>query len=397
MTKQKPLVVQKFGGTSVGSLHLISQIARSVATESTNKRIVLVLSAMAGETNKAVSCCLSVSQLETKAELASYDAAISSCENFSASIMALAINAHGKQAIALQGWQVPIVTDDSFSNAKIREVGVEKLLKYLNEGIVPVVCGFQGINKDGLITTLGRGGSDTTASAIAAALKAECCEIYTDVDGVFSSDPRLVPQASLITEISYEEMFCLASCGAKVLERRSVAIAMQNKVLLKVINSNTSCSGTRLIEKKDKQMETPQVSAISLKNDVAFCKIESEHILKLINVISELTITNLRINCKFGSASFEIPLTEGKQLERLLQKNKALLKSSEIDTTSAYVSAVGWHLNQNSQFLKEITSFMKERNVLAIFVEDHCIKIKTPLQNAAQLVKALHAEFIEKH
>ena len=236
------LIVLKFGGTSVATIPAIENVANKVSGEiKLGHKVAVVVSAMAGVTNQLVSYCSSISQLFDSKE---YDAVVASGEQVTSGLLALALQKRGVKARSWLGWQVPIVTDDTHGKARIRAVETDTLHESLNNGEVAVIAGFQGIAPNGRITTLGRGGSDTSAVAVAAALKAVRCDIYTDVDGVYTADPRIVNRAKKIPKISYEEMLEMASVGAKVLQTRSVELAMKEKVPIQVLSSFESALGS---------------------------------------------------------------------------------------------------------------------------------------------------------
>lgn len=245
------IIVQKYGGTSVGSTERIRAVAkRVIETRMTYANVVVVVSAMGDTTDDLIKMAKEVSDHPSPRE---YDALISTGENISAAILAMAIQAQGVEAISLSGSQAGIYTENLYSKAKITKVDPARIMKELDEGKVVVVTGFQGINDISDITTIGRGGSDTSAVVLAAALGAPVCEIYTDVDGVYTTDPRIVPEARRLAEISYDEMLELASLGAKVLHPRSVECAKENKITLHVRSSFVSHEGTYV--KEDSLME----------------------------------------------------------------------------------------------------------------------------------------------
>jgi aspartate kinase len=260
------LVVQKYGGTSVGSIERIRNVAvRVKKTYDQGHQVVVVLSAMAGETNRLVALAHEICEAPDERE---YDVLVSTGEQVSISLLGICLQSLGCKARSFLGHQIPIITDSVFSKARISRIGDKKIRETLNEGAIVVVAGFQGVDRDGNIATLGRGGSDTSAVAVAAALKADVCEIYTDVDGVYTADPRVVAEASKIEKISYDEMLEMASLGAKVLQIRSVEFAKKYGVVIHVKSSFNDNSGT-LVTKEDKDMESVLVSGISYSKDEA--------------------------------------------------------------------------------------------------------------------------------
>jgi aspartate kinase len=254
------LVVQKFGGTSVGSIDRIRNVARrALAAQRAGHRVVVIVSAMSGETNRLLALAHDVTKVPDAREM---DALAATGEQVSAALTAIAIHAEGGRAQSLLGHQVKVHTDDAFTKARIKSIDDARIHETVDRGEIAVVAGFQGVDAQGNITTLGRGGSDTSAVAIAAAIGADECEIYTDVDGVYTTDPNVCPSARKIQRISYEEMLELASLGAKVLQIRSVEIAMKYGVPVHVRSSFNDQPGT-LVTKEDAAFEGVVVSGIA--------------------------------------------------------------------------------------------------------------------------------------
>ncbi|QFR48570.1 aspartate kinase [Sulfurimonas lithotrophica] len=260
------VIVQKFGGTSVGDLDRIQNVANRVAkTKEEGHDVVVVVSAMSGETNKLVGYAEHFSQNPSKPEM---DMLLSSGERVTASLLSIALQEMGYKACAMTGRKAGILTDNLHTKARIEEIDPEVMNSSLKEGKIVVVAGFQGVNENGDVTTLGRGGSDLSAVAIAGALKADLCEIYTDVSGIFTTDPRIEPKAKKLEKISYDEMLELASLGAKVLQNRSVELAKKLNVNLVTRTSFSDEEGT-LITKEENIMEKPLVSGIALDKNQA--------------------------------------------------------------------------------------------------------------------------------
>ncbi|HLV67630.1 MAG TPA: aspartate kinase [Polyangiaceae bacterium] len=253
------LIVQKFGGTSVANLERMRAVAeRALRTQRDGHHVVMIVSAMAGETNRLLGLAHQISATPTVREL---DVLASTGEQVSAALMAMTIQALGGRAQSLLGHQVKVQTDGAFTKARIRTIDDARLQRTVQDGCIAVVAGFQGVDADGNITTLGRGGSDTTAVAIAAAIKADVCEIYTDVEGVFTADPNVCPAARKIERISYEEMLELASLGAKVLQIRSVEVAMKYGVPVHVRSSFSERPGTMVVGEEG--LETVVVAGLT--------------------------------------------------------------------------------------------------------------------------------------
>lgn len=260
------LVVQKFGGTSVGSIDRIRNVARrAIATQKAGNDVVLIVSAMSGETNRLLGLAHEVTSIPDAREM---DVIASVGEQVSSALTALAIQQEGGQARSLLGHQVRILTDGAFTKARIKTIDDSKIRSTLAAGKIAVVAGFQGVDEHGDITTLGRGGSDTTAVAVAAAINADACEIYTDVDGVYTTDPNVCPSAKKIARISYEEMLELASLGAKVLQIRSVEIAMKYGVPVHVRSSFSDIEGT-WVTGEDKSLEDVVVAGVAYDKNEA--------------------------------------------------------------------------------------------------------------------------------
>jgi aspartate kinase len=274
------LIVHKYGGTSMGSTERIRNVAKRVAKwVHAGHQLVVVPSAMSGETNRLLGLAKELSPAQSTPELMrELDMIASTGEQVSVGLLAIALQAEGLQAISYTGWQVPVVTDSSFTKARIQSIDDQRVRADLAAGKVVVITGFQGIDPDGHITTLGRGGSDTSAVAVAAALKADECLIYTDVDGVYTTDPRVVPEARRLHTVSFEEMLEMASMGSKVLQTRSVEFAGKYRVPLRVLSSFTPWdidlaeeaeSGTLITFEEDEKMEQAVVSGIAFNRDEA--------------------------------------------------------------------------------------------------------------------------------
>jgi aspartate kinase len=261
----------KFGGTSVADLDRIRNVARRVKREvDAGHEVAVVVSAMAGATNQLVAWCQSLSPLHDARE---YDAVVATGELVTAGLMAIALQDIGVDARSWQGWQIPLRTDGAHGKARIDGIEGDLLISRMQMGQVPVVAGFQGIGPDNRVTTLGRGGSDTSAVALAAALKADRCDIYTDVDGIYTTDPRIVPRARKLPRIAYEEMLELASVGAKVLQTRSVELAMKERVRVQVLSSFADADGGdlpgSLVVDEDEIVEKEIVAGIAYSRDEA--------------------------------------------------------------------------------------------------------------------------------
>jgi aspartate kinase len=256
----------KFGGTSVATLDRIRNVAVRVKRElDAGNQVAVVVSAMAGVTNQLVAWCQDLSPLHDARE---YDAVVATGEQVTSGLVSIALQEVGVEARSWQGWQIPVRTDNAHGKARIADIDGDELIRRMQSGQVAVVAGFQGLGTDNRITTLGRGGSDTSAVALAAALRADRCDIYTDVDGVYTTDPRIVSRACKLTHISYEEMLELASVGTKVLQTRSVELAMNERVRVQVLSSFQDVPGTLVVD-EDEIVEKQNVSGIAYSRDDA--------------------------------------------------------------------------------------------------------------------------------
>jgi aspartate kinase len=261
------LLVQKYGGTSVGSVERIEAVADRIKSARANgDQIVVVVSAMSGETNRLIALAEQIQVQPSPREL---DVLVSTGEQVTIALLAMALHKRGCEATSFTGQQVRILTDSAHTRARIRQIDAERIFDELQAGRVVVVAGFQGVDEHGNITTLGRGGSDTSAVALAAALNADECQIYTDVKGVYTTDPRVVPEARLLRTITFEEMLELASLGAKVLQIRSVEFAGKYRVPLRVLSSFEDDPGTLITLEDDVEMEAPIISGIAFTRDEA--------------------------------------------------------------------------------------------------------------------------------
>lgn len=262
------LIVQKYGGTSVGNPERIKNVAKRVAKfQAQGHQVVVVVSAMSGETNRLIALA---KEVQTNPDPRELDVIVSTGEQVTIGLLCMALLQEGLKARSYTGGQVRILTDNTHTKARILDIDEKNMRRDLEEGCVVVVAGFQGVDADGNITTLGRGGSDTTGVALAAALRADECQIYTDVDGVYTTDPRIVPEARKLDRITFEEMLEMASMGSKVLQIRSVEFAGKYKVKLRVLSSfQEEGEGTLITFEDDKQMEDPIISGIAFSRDEA--------------------------------------------------------------------------------------------------------------------------------
>lgn len=395
------LIVQKFGGTSVGDLERIQNVANRVAkTKKAGNDVVVVVSAMSGETNKLVAYAEHFSKNPARAEV---DMLLSSGERVTASLLAIALTEMGIPAVSMTGRKAGIVTDNIHTKARIEEINPAVMQEAIKEGKIVVVAGFQGVSQDGNVTTLGRGGSDLSAVAVAGALKADLCEIYTDVSGIFTTDPRIEPKAKKLEHISYDEMLELASLGAKVLQNRSVELAKKLNVNLVTRTSFSDEEGT-LITKEENIMEKPLVSGIALDKNQARVSlvgvkdrpgIASDIFTKLSNnnVNIDMIIQNVGHDGK-ANIDFTVPVGDLNDAKRVMD---VFVKESEVDEVSydeniCKVSIVGVGMKSHTGVAAKAFSTMASENININMISTSEIKISMIIaEKYAELaVRALH-------
>ncbi len=398
------LIVQKYGGTSVQDIDRIRNVARRVIqTRKEGHDVVVVVSAMAGETNRLIELARSVSPNPDERE---YDQIISTGEQVTIGLLALALQSAGQPARSFLGHQVKILTDSVYSKARIKNIDAQVIFDTLKKGMVVVVAGFQGMDEEGNITTLGRGGSDTTGVALAAALKADLCEIYTDVDGIYTTDPRICPEALKLKKISYEEMLELASLGAKVLQIRSVEFAAKYGVNLVVRSSLNDNEGTR-VTKEDKDMEEVVVSGITLNKDEA--KISLRRLvdkpgiaMKIFRPIAEAAINVDMIVQNISEdghtdMTFTVPRTDLVRAQGIIKKVAEDIGCKKVDADEdiAKVSVVGLGMRSHAGVASKIFQTLAENNVNIEMISTSEIKVSVVVKkkDGEKAVKVLHEAF----
>ncbi len=398
------LVVQKYGGTSVGDVERIRNVARRVlSTQKQGHDVVVVVSAMSGETNRLVDLAHKISREPDGRE---YDQLVSTGEQVTIALLALAIQDQGGKAQSFLGHQVNIMTDSSYSKARIKSIDTGVIRKELKNGNVVVIAGFQGMDDKGNITTLGRGGSDTTAVAISAALKADACEIYTDVDGVYTTDPRIVPEAKKLSRISYEEMLEMSSLGAKVLQIRSVEMAAKYKVPLWVKSSFNNEEGT-LVIKEDKEMEKVLISGIAFDKQEA--KIAVRRLADRPGVAAQLfaPLSEANINIDmiiqnisaegFTDLTFTLPRADLQKGLRIVEKTAKEIGVGKVeaDEKIAKVSVIGVGMRSHSGVASRMfESLAKEKiNIMMISTSEIKISVVIAESDVEKAVRALHRSF----
>ncbi len=399
------LIVQKYGGTSVGSPERIRNVARRVCrTREEGHEVVVVLSAMSGETDKLINLAAQVSDNPDPREM---DMLISTGERVTIALLAMAIQALGHKAQSFTGRQAGIISDSVHTKARIEKITGERVKQALSEGKIAVVAGFQGITEGSDdVTTLGRGGSDLSAVAVAAALKADLCDIYTDVDGVYTTDPNMVPQARKLDKISYDEMLELASLGAKVLQTRSVEFAKKYHVPLRVLSSFNDNPGT-LVTREDADMEKVVVSGVAYdKNQV---KVTIQGVpdkpgvaAKIFNTISDNSVVVDMIIQNIGEGgltdmSFTVPRTDAKKINEVMKKIVAEIgaKSVSIKEDVSKISIVGVGMRSHSGVAAQMFSAMAKEGINIMMISTSEIKISVVIdaKYTELAVRVLHETF----
>ena len=398
------IVVLKFGGTSVGSISRIKNVARIIISHIKKKyKVIVISSAMSGETNKLVKLTRQISNNFTPSE---YDSVVAAGEQISCSLIAGRLNEEGYLSRSWLAWQVPILTAGKYSYSRIVNINKNNITKYLKKGGIPVLAGFQGINSENRITTIGRGGSDASAIMVAKFFKAEKCIIYTDVDGVFSTDPKLAPKAKQIKKISYEEMLEMSSLGAKVMQPHSIQDARLNRVDIEVRSSFNNKPGSLITKKKN-------ISTKNIIRGVSFSKNDSKITLvgvkdrpgvaaaifeplykNSINV--DMVVQNISSSKKETDLTFTIKNDDLIKSEKLIKKNKKIkFKKIIIDDKVSKVSIVGVGMITTPGVTFRMFNALAKRNINIQVISTSEIKISVLIdrKNLKKAVSVLHKEF----
>ncbi|MEK7307116.1 MAG: aspartate kinase [Nitrospirota bacterium] len=398
------LIVQKFGGTSVGNPERIKNVARRVArTKDGGDDVVVVVSAMGGETNRLISLASQVSSDPDEREM---DMLLSTGERVTIALLAMALQDMGYKARSYTGRQVGIITDSAHTKARIERITAERVHEALAEGIIPIVAGFQGIDEKSDVTTLGRGGSDTTAVALAFALKADLCDIYTDVDGVYTTDPNIVPSAKKIKKISYEEMLEMASLGAKVLQTRAVEFAMKYNVPVGIRSSFNENSGT-LVTREEKDMEQVSVSGVTYDKNQARITIigvpDKPGIAYKIfgtvannNIVVDMIIQNTGQG-GLTDISFTVPETDMGKAVKIVKEMIAGIgaKGLEVKDEVSKVSIIGVGMRSHSGVAAKMFGTLAKEGINIMMISTSEIKISCIIDSkyTELAVRALHDSF----
>ncbi|MEG3639105.1 aspartate kinase [Magnetococcus sp. PR-3] len=399
------LIVQKFGGTSVGSIERIRNVAqKAIAEQQAGNQVVVAVSAMSGETNRLVGLVEELTQFYSKRE---YDVVVSAGEQVSIGLLASAVESMGHKAKSYLGWQVRFITDGSHSKARIKEVEAFRIKADLDAGNIVVVAGFQGVDKHNNITTLGRGGSDTSAVALAAALKADRCDIYTDVDGVYTTDPRIVSKARKMDNISYDEMLELASLGAKVLQTRSVELAKKYSVPLRVLSSLEPGSGTMLTKEED-TMESVVVSGLAYDKNEAKITIlgvpdkpgvAASLLGKLgdANINIDMIVQNVSASGDSTDMTFTVPKGDYPQAMKVMEAAVKEVEARELQGNNeiSKISAVGVGMRSHSGIAQKMFKALADEGINILMISTSEIKISVVIEEkyTELAVRALHDAF----
>ena len=399
------LVVQKYGGTSVGDIHRMKNVAaRVLKTQREGHEVVVVVSAMAGETDKLIRLAQQMTPSPDEREM---DVLISTGEQVSIALLAIALKSVGADAKSYLGFQIKIATDSAFGKARITGIESEKVLSDLKKGRIVVVAGFQGIDESENITTLGRGGSDTTAVAIAAALKADFCEIYTDVDGVYTTDPNVCEKARKLSKISYDEMLEMASLGAKVLQIRSVEFAKKYDVPIHVRSSFNDNPGT-IVCKEDKEMEKVVVSGVTYNKNESKIEIMrvpdipgvAAKLFKPIadaNIVVDMIIQTSSTEKGYADVAFTVPKSDFVNTLRIVKESLKEIAGKEVkgDENIAKVSIVGAGMRSHSSVATQMFSALAKEGINIHMISTSEIKISCVIDSkyTELAVRALHDAF----
>lgn len=399
------LIVQKFGGTSVGNTDKIKAVARRVLNyHEQGNRMVVVLSAMSGETDRLIGLAQAVQHIPDQREM---DMLVSTGEQVTVSLFAMAIKEMGGDAVSLLGDQVGIRTDSMHTKARIKHIATERITRHHEEGKIVVIAGFQGVTEEGDITTLGRGGSDTTAVALAAALGADACEIYTDVEGVYTTDPNICRSARKIDRISYDEMLELASLGAKVLDIRSVGLAKRYKVPIHVRSTFTETEGTWVVE-EEKHMESMLVSGVTYNKNEARITIKkvpdqpgvaAKIFLPISDagIVVDMIIQNTRASSALTDLTFTVVRSDYDRAMKLLEKVADDIRAESVTGAKdiAKVSIVGVGMRNHSGIASTMFQILAKEGINIMMISTSEIKVSCVIEEkyTELAVRALHDAF----
>ena len=398
------ILVMKFGGTSVANLNRIKNLYQVVKKKikSGQKKIVVVVSAMSGVTNKLVH---EYKKIDKEINNPEYDVILSTGEQYSCALISTFLNKNGINSRSILGWQIPINTDDRYSKSRIENINSNELKKNLKKFDVLVVAGFQGVSSENRITTLGRGGSDTTAVALSVALKSKICEIYTDVEGIYSADPRLVKGAKRIEIITYEEILEMAALGSKVLHPRSVELAMKYDIKIHVRSSFTKKNGSMVL-KEESKLEKEVVTGISASESDANISLKGIpdrpgvagkifSILAIANINVDMIVQNITDDGKFASITFTVPLEECKKAVKVLKESEIKFKKISFDEKICKISIIGVGMKSNVGVAKIMFETLAKRNINIKVISTSEIKISVLIDSKKKKIalNSLHKAY----
>ena len=397
------IIVMKFGGTSLATIEHIKNASRKVEKASKESKVIVVLSAMAGITNSLVEKIKKFNDENSPDS----DLVLSTGEQISIGLMSTFLNKQGVKSRTWTAWQIPIVTNNSFGKARIENISSENIINSFANYDVAIVAGFQGTTKENIVTTLGRGGSDTTAVAMAAAFNAKLCNIYTDVEGVYTANPSIAPKAKKIEYITYEEMLEMSSLGAKVLQTRSVELAMKYNVIIQVLSSQIDKPGTFVVS-EEKKMEKELVSGISFSKDEAKVSVSglpdkpgvSANIfgpLADANINVDMIVQNISQDGKRANVTFTLPQSELNKAVEILEKIKEQndFQSLKTDEKVAKISAIGTGMRSQAGVATKMFKALGEKNINIQAISTSEIKISVLInQDFIELaVRTLHSAY----
>lgn len=402
-------IVMKFGGTSMAGIERIRTVAERVKAEvDRGNDVAVIVSAMAGETDRLIQFCREASSLYDPRE---YDVVVASGEQVASGLLAIMLQSMDVDARSWMGWQLPIKTSEAHASARIDAIDADILCQAIEGGKVAVIPGFQGMTEEGRVATLGRGGSDTSAVAIAAAMKADRCDIYTDVDGVYTTDPRIVPKARKLARITYEEMLELASVGAKVLQTRSVGLAMKHQVPLQVLSSFEDKPGTLIVDEtdiEDSQMEKQLITGIAYAKDEAKVTLKSVadkpgSVAAIFTPLAEANINVDMIVQNFARATgntdvtFTVPSDDLARSLDVLEKAKEAIGYREIahDTNVCKVSVAGVGMRSHAGAASTMFETLADRgiNIMAITTSEIKLSVLIEEDYTELAVRVLHTAY----
>ena len=394
----------KFGGTSVANLDRLKKAATKVKSKilKDKKKVIVVVSAMSGVTNNLVKNFFKISNDINNPE---YDIILSTGEQYSSGVMSVVLNKLGIKSRSLLGWQIPIETDSNYSRARIKKINSKKILELFRKFDVLIVAGFQGISDDDRITTLGRGGSDTSAVALAKTVKADLCEIYTDVEGIFTSDPRIVRSAKKIKNITYEEILEMSSSGSKVLHPRSVELAMKYGIKIHVRSTFSEKLGTMVV-KEEKKLEKEIVTGISVSDNEANVSLkgipdkpgiagEIFSLLSEANINVDMIVQNITDDGRYASLTFTVPVEDCSRSVVVIKNSKMKFKQIKFDKNICKVSIVGVGMKSNVGVAKTMFETLAKKNINIKVISTSEIKISVLIDSSKKRIalNALHKAY----